>query len=116
MAPELQAKFGKVLALLTSPHDGERLAAAARFTAILEAHDIHPSQVLANGSTPALTEEQMSKIYAEGYSRGHADGVQQARPARDWTPASDTKAAVGDDVKRLCIILEAAELSAKRVC
>ena len=100
-----------MLALLTSLHDGERLAAAARFTAILEAHDIHPSQVLANGNGPALTEEQMSRIYNEGYSRGHADGVQQARPARDWTPASDTKAAVGDDAKRLETILEASAQS-----
>ena len=61
MAPELADKLGKVLAMLTSPHDGERLAAAARFTAILDAHDIHPSQVLANGSSATLNQEQASR-------------------------------------------------------
>jgi hypothetical protein len=86
VAPELRDKIGKVLAMLTSPHDGERLAAAARFTAILDANDIHPSQVLNGSSAPLLTEEQMRRIYDEGYHRGHADGQQAARPERDWTP------------------------------
>jgi hypothetical protein len=97
--------------LLTSPHDGERLAAAARFTAILEAHDIHPSQVLANGNGPALTEEQMSRIYAEGYRRGAAETEQRLRPQRDWTPADDTKAELGSDAERLEAILRAAAQS-----
>jgi hypothetical protein len=113
MPPELVDKLGKVLAMLTSPHDGERLAAAARFCALLEAHDIHASQVLTNGNAdPALTEAQMHRIYTEGYQRGHADGRQAARPQRDWTPADDTKAAVGEDTERIRTILEAAEKSA----
>jgi hypothetical protein len=106
VTPELRGKLGKVLALLTSPHDGERLAAATRFGAILAANDIHPSQVLANGSGPALTEEQMSRIYNEGYQRGHADGQQAARPERDWTPAGGSVEA-GADAERLRVILEA---------
>jgi hypothetical protein len=111
MAPELADKLGKVLAMLTSPHDGERLAAAARFTAILDAHDIHPSQVLANGSSATLNEEQASRIYWEGHARGCAETEQRLRPARDWTPAGDTKAAVGDDIERLETILKAAAQS-----
>jgi hypothetical protein len=112
MTPDLTKKLNKVLALLVSPYDGERLAAAARFAAILEAHDIHPSQVLdANGGSQALTENQMRRIFEEGYQRGHADGVQQARPARDWTPADDTKAEVGADAERLKVVLDAAAKS-----
>jgi hypothetical protein len=106
ISTEISGKLGKVLAMLTSPHDGERLAAAACFNAILEAHDIHPSQVL-NGSGPALTEEAMQRIYREGYQRGLADGQQQVRPQRDWTPSGGS-AEVGADAERLAAILEAA--------
>jgi hypothetical protein len=112
MTPELIAKIGKVLAMLASPHDTEKLAAAGRFAAILEAHNIHVSQVFdGSGSGPVLTEEQMRQIYDEGYQRGHADGVQEARPACDWTPADNTKAEVGDDAARLQTILDAAAKS-----
>ena len=108
MTPELREKLGKVLAMLTSPHDGERLAAATRFSAILEANDIHPSAVLGNGSMPGLTEEQMSRIYAEGYARGVAETEQRLRPQRDWTPSGGS-AEVGDDAVRLRQVLEAVE-------
>jgi hypothetical protein len=110
MTPELADKLGKVMAMLTSPHDGERLAAATRFAALLEAHDVHPSQVLANSNTgPTPTEEQMSRIYWEGHARGCAETEQRLRPARDWTPADNTSAEVGEDAVRLRQILEAAE-------
>jgi hypothetical protein len=110
MTPELRDRLGKVLALLASPHDGERLAAATRFVAILEAHDIHPSQVLANGNAgPALTEEQMHRIYWEGHARGVAETEQRLRPQRDWTPADNTKAAVGEDTERLRAIFAASK-------
>jgi hypothetical protein len=113
MTPELRDKLGKVLALLTSPHDGERLAAATRFSALIEAHGVHPSQVLANGNAgTALTEEQMRQIYDEGYQRGHADGQQAARPGRDWTPAGGASAEAGSDAERIRVILDAAERSA----
>jgi hypothetical protein len=108
MTPELQAKLGKVLALLTSPHEGERLAALDRFNAILEAHNIHPSQVLANGDGAALNEEAASRIYWEGHARGCAETEQRLRPARDWTPAAGTSSEIGSDAERLKIILAAA--------
>ena len=114
MTPTVADRLSKVLAMLTSPHEGERLAAAARFAAILEANGIHPSQVLANGSSdPALTEEAMSRIYWEGHARGVAETEQRLRPARDWTPAAGTKAEVGSDVNRLLAILEAANLASQ---
>jgi hypothetical protein len=115
IAPELADKLGKVLAMLTSSHEGERLAAADRFCALLEAHDIHPSQLLANGSAGAvLTEEQMSRIYWEGHRRGVAETEERLRPQRDWTPAVDTRAEVGKDADRLEVILGALELACAR--
>jgi hypothetical protein len=103
--PKLRDRLGKVLALLTSPEDGERLAAAARFTAILDAHGVHPSEVMNGG--PVLSEEAMSRIYAEGYQRGLTDGRQQVRPERDWTPSGGS-AEAGSDAERIQMILKVA--------
>jgi hypothetical protein len=114
MTPAIADRLAKLLRLAcceTAP-DGERLAAVGRLSAIVEAQDIDWDRAFANGGGPALTEAQMSKIYAEGYSRGHADGMQEARPARDWTPAADTSSEAGDDANRLKTILEAAAESA----
>jgi len=99
------------LACSTGP-DGEKLAALNRLSAIVVAQGIDWDQALANGSGPALTEEQMSRIYSEGYSRGLADGQQRARPERDWTPADNSSAEAGDDAERLEAILNAAAKSA----
>jgi hypothetical protein len=107
MTPELRDKLGKVLALLTSPHDGERLAAATRFSALIEAHGVHPSQVL-NGGGP--TRDQMQEVFDAGYERGLADGRSETQ--RDWTPASGTSAQAGEDAERIRAILAAAGLSA----
>ena len=104
---ELLPKLLRLVCCETAP-DGERLAAVNRLSAVVTAHDVDWDQALANGNAPALTEQQMSKIYNEGYSRGHADGVQQARPARDWTPGAGTSSQVGDDVERLEAILRGA--------
>jgi hypothetical protein len=111
VAPELADRLAKLLRMLTSSHDGEVLAAANRLNAIVTAHDVDWNQALANGSSPALTEAQMRRIYDEGYSRGHADGQQTARPERDWTPAGGS-AEVGSDAERLRVILEAATAAA----
>jgi hypothetical protein len=95
------------LACSTGP-DGEKLAAIGRVSAIVAANSVDWDAVLANGNGSALTEEAMSRIYSEGYERGHRDGQQQARPARDWTPAGDTKAEAGADAERIELILNAA--------
>jgi hypothetical protein len=108
MTPDLTLKLAKLLRMLTSSHEGEVLAAANRINAIVTAHDLDWSVLLANGSGPPLTEEAMTKIYTDGYQRGHADGLQEARPARDWTPAGDTKAEAGADIDRVLAILDAA--------
>ena len=86
MPPELREKIGKILAMLTSPHEGEQLAAATRFSALLAAHGVHPSQVLAMGTGAALSEVQKRQIHAEGYSRGYAAGVQSVRPEQSTKP------------------------------
>ena len=117
MTPELADRLAKLLRLACSTGPAsEKLAAIGRISAIAAAQDIDWDQALANGSRPeALTEEQMSRIYSEGYARGHADGVQQARPARDWTPTAGTSSAVGTDADRLELILTAARISAEAV-
>ena len=96
------------LVCCTTAPDNEKLAAIGRLSAIVAAHNLDWDRALANGNGAALTEQQMSHIYAEGYSRGHADGVQQTRPARDWTPAAGTSSEIGDDAERLEAILKAA--------
>ena len=83
MAPELADKLGKVLAMLTSPHDGERLAAAARFTALLAAHDIHPSPLLrafaeAKGWSVELTTRRTVCRKARSVVFGSGDGASEA--------------------------------------
>jgi hypothetical protein len=107
--PEVADRLAKLLRLACSNGpDPEKLAALGRLSAIAAAHDVDWSQVFANGGGPALTEEQMHRIYSEGYHRGLADGQQQAKPARDWTPTAGTSASAGTDFGRLKAILEAA--------
>ena len=109
MDPAAAERLAKLLRLACSTGpDGEKLAALGRVSATVTAHGLDWGQLLANGNAPELTEEAMSRIYAEGYQRGHRDGQQQARPARDWTPADNTKAEAGEDDERLRTILEAA--------
>jgi hypothetical protein len=112
--PAIAGRVAKLLRLAcceTAP-DGEKLAALNRLSATVAAHDLDWDQALVNGGNgSALTEEQMRRIYDEGYQRGHADGQQAARPARDWTPADNTKAEVGSDAQRLETILNAAAQS-----
>lgn len=103
MTPEVRDKLSKILAMLTSPHDGERLAAATRFSAILAANDIHPSQVLSSGS--GLTEKQMSRIYAEGYAKGVSDTEQKLKAEESANPS----ARVGKQAHRLVTILNAGD-------
>jgi hypothetical protein len=113
VTPELAERLAKLLRLLCGGGpDGEVLAAANRISATVASHDVDWDQALANGSGSALTEAQMHRIYSEGYQRGHADGQQATRPARDWTPADNTKAAAGEDAGRIRTILEAAGKSA----
>jgi hypothetical protein len=102
MNPEFRDKLGKVLAMLTSPYEGEQLAAATRFSALLAAHSVHPSQVLENGNGSALTETQKRQIHDEGFKRGFAAGVQTARnPEQPAGPASRT-------VSHLMMVIRAA--------
>jgi hypothetical protein len=113
MAPEVADRLAKLLrvACSTGP-DGEKLAAVGRLSAIAAAHDLDWDLALANGNGATLTEEQMHRIYSEGYQRGLADGHQEARPERDWTPAAGISAEVGpDDAERLEAILNAAAQS-----
>jgi hypothetical protein len=113
MTPGLTDRLAKLLHLACSTGpDGEKLAALNRLSATAAAHDLDWNRVLANSGGPALTEEQMRRIYDEGYHRGHADGQQTARPERDWTPSGGS-AEVGPDSERLRIILEAARQSAE---
>jgi hypothetical protein len=109
MTSEIADRLAKLLRLACSTGpDGEKLAAIGRLSAIAAAQDIDWDQALANGSGPALTEEQMSRIFWEGHARGVAETEQRLRPARDWTPADNTSAEVGSDSTRLSTILDAA--------
>jgi hypothetical protein len=98
------------LALSTGP-DGEKLAALDQLSALATANDLDWDRVLANGNGSALDEEAASRICWEGHARGVSETEQRLRPARDWTPATDTSAEVGDDAQRLCAIFEAAVLA-----
>ena len=108
LEPALADRLAKLLRMICDRSmDGETLAAAGRLSAIAAAHDVCWDRALANGNGPALTEEQMRRIYDEGYQRGHADGQQQARPERDWTPAAGTSAHAGTDAPRIQAIIQA---------
>jgi hypothetical protein len=109
MPPDIADKIAKFLRLACSTGpDGEKLAAIGRLSALVAAHDLDWDQVLANGSAPALTEQQMSRIYWEGHARGCSETEQRLRPARDWTPTVDTTAEAGGDADRVETILETA--------
>jgi hypothetical protein len=108
MTPAVADRVAKLLRMLTSSHDGEVLAAANRLNAVVAANHIDWDAALTNGNGAALTEEQMSRIYSEGYERGRRDGQQKVRPERDWTPAGNTSAEAGQDSHRLEMILETA--------
>jgi hypothetical protein len=113
MTPAIADRLAKLLRLACSTGpDGEKLAALNQLSAIVAAEDIDWDRTLANGGGPALTEEAMSRIYSEGYQRGHADGMQQATPAGDWTPAAGTSSEAGSDAARLMTIIRAAMESA----
>jgi hypothetical protein len=113
MTPDVADKLAKCLRLLTSPHDGEVLAAASRINAITLAAQIDWDRVLGNGSAgPALSEEQMSSIYAAAYTRGLADGQQQASAGPQ--PATNTSSHVGSDLARIERILAAARVAEER--
>ena len=113
MTPEISNRIAKMLRLVCdrAATDGEKLAALNRLSAIVVAQDLDWDRVFANGNGSALTEAQMERIYSEGYSRGHADGLQEASPVRDWTPTGGTSSEAGDDTARLMAILRAAEQS-----
>jgi hypothetical protein len=93
--------------------DGEKLAALNRISAIVEANNVDWDLALSNGNRPLLTEENMRRIFDEGYTRGASDERQKLRPERDWTPAAGTSHAVGTDADRLELILTAARASAE---
>jgi hypothetical protein len=113
MTPDIADKLAKCLRLLTSPHDGEVLAAASRINALVVAHDIDWSNTLANGAGgPVLTEEQMSAIYQAAYTRGLADGQQQAGVGPQ--PAPNASSHVGSDLARIERILAAARVAEER--
>jgi hypothetical protein len=97
------AKLLRLACCETAP-DGERLAALNRLSATVAAHDVDWDAALSG-----FNEEQLRRVFDEGYQRGHADGRQQAHPARDWTPAAGTSAEAGSDAKRIWAIVEASE-------
>lgn len=100
-------KLAKLLKMLTSPYDGEVLAAAGRINAIVAAHGLDWDQVLAH-DVSALSREQMQKIYDEGYSRGLEEGRKEGKPQQanwrstDGPPAPKTLNYASD-------VMEAAE-------
>jgi hypothetical protein len=108
MTPEVAARTAKLLRLITGGGpDGEVLAGVSRLRATAIAHDVDWDQILANGNaSPALTEEQCSRIYAEGYSRGLADG-QQHQP-QPTASAPSGRAFLGAETVRVETILAAA--------
>jgi hypothetical protein len=109
MSQDLVARAAKLLRMLTSSHDGEVLAAANRLNALVISHGVDWDAALGGNDGPTLSQEQMQRLYDEGYNRGFVDGQQQAKPARDWTPTGGTSAEVGSDYVRLKLILAAAK-------
>jgi hypothetical protein len=110
VTPELSDRLAKLLRLACDggATDGEKLAAVGKLGAIAAANNVDWDLALANGSSPALTEEAMRQIYDEGYRRGYGDGQQATRPERDWTPTDGTSAEVGSDAERFHTILDTA--------
>jgi hypothetical protein len=104
------AQLAKLLGMLGSSFDGEVLVAARKAHALVIANDWTWPQLLANGSSSALTEEQMNKIYAAGIQRGEALGYQRGM-ADAQAIAPQPKGAsitVDDDVGWISKVLEAA--------
>ena len=87
-APDLADKLAKLLRLACSTGpDGEKLAAIGRISALAAAHDLDWDRVLANGSAPDLTEEQLQRVFDAGVARG-IEIERQQTAAPDWSPAS----------------------------
>jgi hypothetical protein len=111
MTPKTADKMAKAMRLALDPAatDGEKLAAITAVSAMALAAGVDWDQVLANGKGgPALTEDQLNRVYTEGFNRGLAEGQQQAMPAADSKKAATT---LGSDAQRLAKILDAAAKS-----
>lgn len=87
--------------MMTSSHDGEVLAAVARVNAILAASGETWEDLLSGASGPDLTQEQLQRVYDEGYKRGRAVGKQHAEHQQGWRGT----------YKDLLEIVEAAEMA-----
>jgi hypothetical protein len=76
MTPEIQ-KLIKLCRMLSSDHDHEALAAARRIHSLIVTEDLDWAQLLANGASMALTQEQIAKVYGAGIARGEGIGYQR---------------------------------------
>jgi hypothetical protein len=102
----------KLLGLLGSSFDGEVLNAARKAEALRLSLDSTWEQLLANGSTSTLTEEQMARIYAAEMQKGEALGYQRGMAdAQGMAPPQQTRVSieVADDIAWIERVLAAAE-------
>jgi hypothetical protein len=101
----------KLLGMLGSDFDGEVLVAARKAHALLVSNDWTWPQLLANGSASALTEEQMTRIYAAGLQKGEALGYQRGMTDAQVmsTPVEGASITIADDLEWVTRILNAAE-------
>jgi hypothetical protein len=102
-------QLAKCLGLLGSAHEGEILNAARKAEALRLSLDVTWTQLLANGSSTTLTEEQMAKIYAAGLQKGEALGYQRGQAdAQGMAPQSKNTIEVADDIAWIEHVLLAA--------
>ena len=124
-------KIGKLIKMLSSPNDGEVVAAARAILRTLEAEgtDIHELAERVEGRK--LSQAEMQRIYdkafADGKKSAAADGGLQrrqptARPSTRWRARSSTRTTAGstpkehdfvDDMVRWCARREPSEKQAK---
>jgi hypothetical protein len=115
MPPEVASKLAKLLRLATNSGatDGEALAALGRLSAIAIAQNLDWDRIIINGSGgPELTEEQLTRVYTEGFNRGLAEGQQQAAAQAPSEPNNRT--ALGAEAQRVERILAAAKIAEQR--
>jgi hypothetical protein len=113
MTPELE-RMAQLLGMLGSDFDGEVLVAARKAHTMLISQDWTWQQLLANGSSSVLTEEQIQKIYSAGMQRGEVLGYQrgQADAAATAPQGPNPRAEIGDDLSWAEAVLEAAAKAA----
>jgi hypothetical protein len=108
MPPDVARRLAGCLRLLTSPFDGERLAAADRINGLVSGYGLDWDQLFGG-----LSEANMQRLYDVGFEAGRQAALDERKPAepeRDWSIVGGAGGArtVGKQIDRPRAILAAA--------